>query len=322
LACCRRTALEEFEPTKFVDRSIRYIRECVGNSTAVAAASGGVDSTTSALLGHRALGEKLTIVFLDDGLMRRGEPASVIESYKALGIKSKLFDVSEEFYAALGQLSDPEEKRKAFRATFYTALSKIVREMKARYLIQGTIAADIIETKKGVKTQHNVLEQIGIDTVDKYGYRLIEPLRDLYKDQVRLVAKALGLPIEQVDRRPFPGPGLSIRVLGEVTREGVDLVRRATAIVEEETAGLQCFQAFAVLAKDRATGLTKDGGRLFGNIVIVRVVDSINAMTASPSQLPWVQLGKIRNRILAELPSVTRVLYDITPKPPATIEFE
>jgi len=315
-------ALVEFEPAEFVERSVRFIRERVGNSAAVAAASGGVDSTTSALLGHRALGGKLTVVFLDDGLMRQGEPASVIESYEALGLRSKLFDVSEEFYAALGRLSDPEEKRKAFRATFYTALSKIVREMGARFLIQGTIAADVIETKKGVKTQHNVLEQIGIDTADRYGYRLVEPLKDLYKDQVRLVAKALGLPIEKINRRPFPGPGLSIRILGEVTREGIELVRRATAIVEEETAGLQCFQAFAVLAKDRATGLTKDGGRLFGNIVIVRVVDSINAMTASPSQLPWVQLGEIRNRILSELPSVTRVLYDVTPKPPATIEFE
>jgi len=315
-------ALEDFEPVKFIEKSIRLIKERVGNSAAVAAASGGVDSTTSALLGHRALGGKLAVVFLDDGLMRQGEPASVIEFYEALGLKPKLFDVNDEFYAALARLSDPEEKRKAFRATFYTALSKIVREMKARFLIQGTIAADVIETKKGVKTQHNVLEQIGIDTSDTYGYHLVEPLRDLYKDQVRSVAKALGLPIEGVNRRPFPGPGLSIRVLGEVTREGIDLVRRATAIVEEGTADLQCFQAFAVLARDRATGLAKDGSRLFGNIVIIRVVDSINAMTASPSQLPWDRLEAIRNRILAELPSVTRVLYDVTPKPPATIEFE
>jgi len=315
-------ALQDFEPVEFIERSVHIIRERVGSSAVVAAASGGVDSTTSALLGHRALGDKLAVVFLDDGLMRQGEPASVIEFYKSLGLRPKLYDVSEGFFTALGRLSDPEEKRKAFRATFYTALSKIVRELGARFLIQGTIAADVIETKKGVKTQHNVLEQIGIDTVDSYGYRLVEPLRDLYKDQVRLVAKALGLPIEGVNRRPFPGPGLSIRVLGEVTREGVELVRRATAIVEEETAGLQCFQAFAVLAKERATGLSKDGSRLFGNIVIVRVVDSINAMTASPNQMPWSQLGKIRDRILVELPSVTRVLYDVTPKPPATIEFE
>jgi len=314
--------LQDFEPVEFIERSVRLIRERVGDSAVVAAASGGVDSTTSALLGHRALGERLTVVFLDDGLMREGEPASVIESYKSLGLRPKLFDVSDEFFAALERLNDPEEKRKAFRATFYTALSKIVRELRVSFLIQGTIAADVIETRKGVKTQHNVLEQIGIDTVGRYGYRLVEPLRDLYKDQVRSVAKALGLPIEAVNRRPFPGPGLSIRVLGEVTREGVELVRRATAIVEEETAGLQCFQALAVLAKERATGLAKDGSRLFGNIVIVRVVDSINAMTASPSQMPWAQLGRIRDRILAELPSVTRVLYDVTPKPPATIEFE
>lgn len=314
--------MHQFEPNEFIEKSIRGIRERVGSEVAIAAASGGVDSTTSALLGHRALGEKLTVVFLDDGLMRQGEPDAVLESYRALGIKTKLFNVSDDFFAALSRLSDAEEKRKAFRATFYSALSKIVREMGARFLIQGTIAADIVETKKGVKTQHNVLEQIGIDTAKTYGYHLVEPLRDLYKDQVRLVAKALGLSPDKISRRPFPGPGLSIRVIGEVTRELIDLVRKATAIVEEETEGLQCFQAFAVLTKDRATGLTKEGGRLYGNMVIIRVVDSINAMTASPSRVPWTQLDRMQSRILDEIPSVTRVLYDITPKPPATIEFE
>jgi GMP synthase (glutamine-hydrolysing) len=158
--------MPQFEPDGFIEKSIAEIRKRVGNEVAVPAASGGVDSTTSALLGHSALGERLTVVFLDDGLMRRGEPDVVVESYRALGLKAKLFDVSDEFFTALRGLSDAEEKRKAFRATFYSALSRIVREMGARFLIQGTIAADVVETQKGVKTQHNVLEQIGIDTKD------------------------------------------------------------------------------------------------------------------------------------------------------------
>jgi GMP synthase (glutamine-hydrolysing) len=312
----------DFDPGKFIGLEIRSIRERVGDSIAVAAASGGVDSTTTAVLSHRALRDKLTVVFLDDGLMREGEAEAVVQSYRALGLNAKLFDIKDDFFAALKGLDDPEEKRKAFRSTFYNSLSRIVRDAASRFLIQGTIAADIVETKKGVKTQHNVLEQIGIDTTKTYGYEVIEPLRELYKDQVRLVAKALGLPPEMADRRPFPGPGLSVRVLGAVTPEGVELVRKATAIVEEETDDIRCFQALAVLAKDRATGLAKDGGRQFGQMIFIRVVDSMNAITANPSRIDWPRLERMRNRILSEIPSVVRVLYDITPKPPATIEFE
>lgn len=310
------------DPDKFVEEAIRAIREKVGASKAAVAASGGVDSTTTAVLGKRALGENLSVLFIDDGLMREGEPESVADFYRKIGLDARLVDAKDEFFSALKGLVDPEEKRKAFRNAFYSVLSRALKEMGARYLLQGTIAADVVETRKGVKTQHNVLEQIGISAAKAYGYEVVEPLKDLYKDEVRRVAKALGLPIEKVERRPFPGPGLSIRVLGEVTEEKVELVRKATSIVEEETEGFRCFQAFAVLAGDKATGVSEGGGRKYGHIVIVRIVDSTDAMTAVPSELPWPLLGRMRDRILRELPSVTRVLYDVTPKPPSTIEFE
>jgi GMP synthase (glutamine-hydrolysing) len=310
------------DPAKFIDDAIHIIRERVGSTKAVVAASGGVDSTTTALLGKRALGENLIVLFLDDGLMRKDEPESVVKFYKELGFNVRLLDVKEEFLTALKGLSDPEDKRKAFRETFYRVLSRALKDIGARFLLQGTIAADVVETKKGVKTQHNVLEQIGIHTAKTYGYELIEPLKDLYKDEVRQIAKALGLPLDKVERRPFPGPGLSIRILGEVTEEKVELIRKATAIVEEETDDMKCFQAFAVLANDKSTGISESGGRIYGNIIIIRIVDSKDAMTAIPSEISWIHLRRIRDRILKEIPSVTRVLYDITPKPPATIEFE
>jgi GMP synthase (glutamine-hydrolysing) len=310
------------DPEKFIEDSVRAIRERVGTAKAAVAASGGVDSTTTAMLGKRALGENLTVLFLDDGLMRKNEPESVTDFYRGLGLVVRLVNAKDEFLAALKGLSDPEEKRKAFRDTFYRVLSRSLEELGAKFLLQGTIAADVVETKKGVKTQHNVLEQIGINAAKAYGYELLEPLKELYKDEVRQVAKALGLPQDKVGRRPFPGPGLSIRILGEVTEEKVELVREATSIVEEETENFRCFQAFAVLANDKATGVSESGGRKYGNIIIIRIVDSTDAMTAVPSEISWTLLERMRNRILKEIPSVTRVLYDITPKPPSTIEFE
>jgi GMP synthase (glutamine-hydrolysing) len=195
-----------------------------------------------------------------------------------------------------------------------------VLDSGARFLVQGTIAADIIETKGGVKTQHNILDQIGISAEDQYGYKLIEPLRDLFKHQVREVAKELGLPESIHQRMPFPGPGLATRVVGEVTPERVDVVRKATEIVEEEIVGLKPFQAFAVLLSDKGTGID-EGKRLFGDIIIVRSVESRDAMTAEPTPIPWETLMTISRRITAELPNVVRVAYEITPKPPATIEY-
>lgn len=306
---------------RFIEEKTEWIKQMVGEDRAVVATSGGVDSMTTAVLGHKALGEKLSVVFLDDGLMRKNEPEQVKKTLAPLGIKLKIYDVKDRFFSALKGKTDPEEKRKVFRETFYTTFAEISRELGAKYLLQGTIAADIIETRKGVKTQHNVLEQIGIQTMEKYGFVVLEPLKELFKPQVREVARVLGLPDGVVNRRPFPGPGLAIRVIGEVTPERVAIVREATAVVEEETKDIDCFQAFAVLLNDKATGVTKKG-RKYGDIIVVRVVQSKDAMEARAVELPWKVLQRIERKIRERLPSVTHVLYDLTGKPPATIEFE
>jgi GMP synthase (glutamine-hydrolysing) len=311
-----------FKPEKFIEEKIAWLRQTIGDGEALAATSGGVDSMTTAALGNRAVGDRLKVVFLDDGLMRKGEPQKVVSVLRRLGIKAKIYDVRGYFFEALKGKTDPEEKRKAFREAFYQTFARIAREIKVNCLLQGTIAADVVETKGGVKSQHNVLEQIGISPLERYGYRVLEPLKELYKPQVREVARALGLPREVTERRPFPGPGLSIRVLGEVTPERVELLRKATAVVEEETEDVPCFQAFAVLMQDRATGVTKDGKRKYGEIIVVRVVDSRDAMRAEPTALPWKTLRRIEKRITGEIPTVTHVLFDLSGKPPATIEFE
>lgn len=311
-----------FEPKKFIDEKIGWLKQTIGSERALAATSGGVDSMTTAALGHEAIGDRLAVIFLDDGLMRKGEPQEVMKTLELLGIKAEVHDVGGYFFKSLKAKTDPEEKRKAFREAFYRAFAGIARKLGIKYLLQGTIAADVVETKGGVKTQHNVLEQVGIHPLERYGYKVLEPLKDLYKPQVRAVAKALGLPTGLVERRPFPGPGLAIRVIGEVTPERVELLREATAIVEEETEGAPCFQAFAVLMRDRATGVTKAGKRKYGDIITIRVVKSEDAMTAEPFALPWETLRRIEKRIVELLPSVTHVLYDLSGKPPATIEFE
>lgn len=208
----------------------------------------------------------------------------------------------------------------AFRDAFYKTFGELVKKSGAKFLLQGTIKADIEETKGGVKTQHNILEQIGINP-KKYGFSVLEPLKTLYKPEVRMVCKALGLPEYFWNRQPFPGPGLATRCVGDVTPERIEKVRQAEAIVEEETAGYKAFQAFAVLLADKATGVTADKQRLFGDIIVVRVVDSTDALTAKPVKLSWDTMEKIRDRIIRKVPGVTRVLYDLTPKPPATIEY-
>jgi len=231
-----------------------------------------------------------------------------------------IIDRADDFFAALAGISDPEEKRMAFRDTFYKTLGAAVRDNGATFLLQGTIAADVIETQRGVKTQHNILEQIGLDP-GSYGLQMLEPLRELFKPEVRQVAAELGLPETICQRMPFPGPGLATRVVGEVTPERVATVRAATVIVEEELVELRPFQAFAVLLNDRATGLTDTKQREFGQIIVVRSVESEDAMTAVPTELSWNQLQRLQERICAEVPGVIKVLYDLTPKPPSTIEY-
>ncbi len=305
---------------RFIDQRVEEIKTTVGAESSISALSGGVDSSACTVLAHWALGNKLKVIFIDDGLMRADEPQEVKKIFADLGISVDIFDAKDDFFAALKGKIDPEEKRKAFRNAFYTVFKQAVLDSGARFLIQGTIAADIIETKGGIKTQHNILDQIGISAEEQYGYRLIEPLRDLFKHQVREVAKELGLPESIHQRMPFPGPGLATRVVGEVTPERVDVVRKATQIVEEEIIGLKPFQAFAVLLSDKGTGID-EGKRLFGDIIIVRSVESRDAMTAEPTPIPWETLMMISRRITAKLPNVVRVAYEITPKPPATIEY-
>jgi len=305
---------------EFIEEKIKEVKETIGNEKAVSALSGGVDSSACTAIAHRAIGDNLKVIFIDDGLMREKEPEDVKEIFSGLGIKVDVINAQEEFFKALKGKSDPEEKRKAFRNIFYTVFGREVLKSEAKFLVQGTIAADIIETKGGVKTQHNILEQIGIDPEKGYGFKTVEPLKEIFKHQVREVAKELGLPEKIYSRMPFPGPGLATRVVGEANPERIEMVRKATSIVEEEIEALRPFQAFAVLLNDKGTGI-EEGTRKFGEIVIIRSVESKDAMTAEPTQIPWEVLIKISNRITTEIPSVTRVAYEITPKPPATIEY-
>ncbi|MDD8021135.1 MAG: glutamine-hydrolyzing GMP synthase [Acidobacteriota bacterium] len=305
---------------KFIDKQVAEIKRTVGQHKAISALSGGVDSSVATILAHRALGPQLKVIFIDDGLMRENEPDEVKAAFAQLGLDLEVIEARAEFFEALKGKIDPEEKRKAFRYAFYKVFGREVIKSQARFLIQGTIAADIIETRGGIKTQHNILEQIGIDTEKGFGFKIIEPLKELFKHDVRQVGRELGLPEVIFQRMPFPGPALATRIIGEVTPERVELVRKATRIVEEELAPLRPFQAFAVLMNDMATGLA-EGKRKFGQIIIIRSVESQDALTAQPTPVPWDVLTKLARRITSEVPSVVRVAYEITSKPPATIEY-
>ncbi len=353
---------------------------------ALAAVSGGVDSTTSAVIVRRAVGDKLRAVFLDTGFMRNNEP-NYIKSILSGVLPIDIIDMHERFYREMFGIGDAEEKRVRFREVFYATLSGIAKELGCDWLVQGTIAPDWIETRGGIKTQHNVLEQVGIDTVSKYGFKLLEPLRELYKDQVREIAKYLGVPDEIINRQPFPGPGLSIRAVGTLTLEKLDVVRRATEIVERRLGGLGLSQWFAAaweyetsrdeeimrslrhfgelsveLFKVRATGIKGDA-RSYGHVALIRgelmrwdivymLYDQVTSnydvthviyelasrgrgeyfvsiravvtddfMTADVPRLPRDLLMEVAGEILED-DRVAGVGYDVTPKPPATIEYE
>jgi GMP synthase (glutamine-hydrolysing) len=309
-----------FDAKQFIATSLSEIQAVVGDQRVISACSGGVDSTTATFLIHQAVPNQLVAVFIDDGLRRAGEPQFVVNTLKDMGVQTRFIKAHKAFFTALKGKTDAEEKRKAFRETFYSTLGRVAREEKIKFVAQGTIKADILETVAGIKTQHNVLEQIGINP-ELYGYSILEPLKELYKPGVRVVARALGLPSAISERMPFPGPALSIRVLGEVTPERVAILRQATTIVEDETVELGAFQCFAVLHNDKATGM-KDGKRVYGNIITVRVVLSEDAVTAKAKRVPYDILETIADRVTGEIPSVVRCLYDVTHKPPSTIEFE
>jgi len=308
-----------FSPTKFIAEKTKELKEKIGDSRAIIATSGGVDSITCTILARKVLGENIVVLFLDDGLMREGEPEEVRKFFESVGIAIEIWDVKDRFFEALKGKRDPEEKRIAFRDTFYKTLGQAVKSYSVDFLIQGTIAADIVETQRGIKTQHNVLSQIGLNPAS-FGLKVVEPLRELYKHQVREVAKKLGLPSKFVERKPFPGPGLATRIIGEVTPERVEKIRKATQIVETTITGASVFQVLAVLFSDKATGMV-NGKRVLGDIIAIRAVESKDALTASPCKIQWATLFKARDRILKEVPGVVKVVYDITPKPPSTIEY-
>ncbi len=305
---------------KFIENQISELRATVGKATAINALSGGVDSSVVTALGHRALGSQLKTVFVDNALMREGEPQRVVKAFADLGIPVELVDAREEFLSALAGVTDPEKKRQAITDTFYkTVFGRLVRQSGAKFLLHGTILTDIEETVAGIKRQHNILTQLGIKPEEAYGYSVLEPLKTLRKDGVRAVARELGLPKTMTERIPFPGPALATRIVGEVTRERLTTVRAATTIVEEELAACGAFQYMAVLLNDMATGI-RDNRREYGQIVVVRCVESVDAREAGVTRLPWEKLERICRRIV-EIEGVNRCLYDLTPKPPATIEY-
>jgi GMP synthase (glutamine-hydrolysing) len=400
--------MESFNPEKFVETQIAEIRKAIGGERALVAVSGGVDSTTCAVLTRKAIGENLVCVILDDAFMREGEPEKVAEilSKEPFKVPVKIVNVRERFLNAMKGLRDAEEKRKKFRETFYTVLSETAKKENCRVLVQGTIRADVVETVGGVKTQHNVLEQIGINPMEKFGFKVVEPLLALYKEQVRMVARYLGLPPEVSERQPFPGPGLAVRVVGEIRPEKLETLKKATTIVEGALAGHKPSQYFAAIIdneeapaepstshvqetvarllnvpsrnvhvkvfRDKATGV-KGGERRYGKIVSIkaetaegkafqadipklvslqakitsenpkitrvlyavketpekkpyvisiRAVQTKDFLTAQVSEIPWKTLEKTANEIVAKCPDVSAVYYDVTPKPPATIEME
>ena len=305
---------------KFIAEQVREIRAAVGGGLAINALSGGVDSSTVTLLGHKALGKRLVSVFVENGIMREGEPLRVAGLFRRLGVPVQVVDAKAEFFAALKGITDPEEKREAITQTFYKKVfGCIVRKSGAKHLLQGTILTDVDETLAGIKRQHNVFEQLGIDPQKAFGYRILEPLIQLRKDGVRKVGKALGLPAEIFGRIPFPGPALSARVIGEVTPVRIATVRKATVVVERLLKGTGAFQYMAILHEDRVTGM-RNGKRDFGHQIEVRCWDSLDARKATPTRLPFPVLEKLAREILREVPGVVSVTYNITGKPPSTIE--
>jgi len=311
---------QELDVKRFIDEKVKEIKTAVADGMAINALSGGVDSSAVTMLGHRALGKRLKTVFVENGLMREGEPEQVVGFFKELGVAVEVVDARSEFFAALKGITDPEEKREAVTQSFYrNVFGRIVRESGAKHLLQGTILTDVDETVAGIKRQHNVFEQLGIDPQEAFGYQIIEPLIQLRKDGVRKVGEALGLPADLFDRIPFPGPALAARVIGEVTPERIEIVRKATSVLERLLKETGAFQYMAILHEDRVTGM-RDGKRDFGRQIEVRCWDSVDARTATPTRLSFETLEELSGEIIREIPGIVSVTYNIAPKPPSTIE--
>ncbi|MCW4006650.1 MAG: glutamine-hydrolyzing GMP synthase [Candidatus Bathyarchaeota archaeon] len=309
-----------------IEKMVAEIKTDVGQAPAIIGLSGGIDSSVATALAAQALGDKLTAVFVDHGFMREGEPEAIKETFEKFDINLVIAKEQERFIKKLEGVVDPERKRKVIGEEFIRVFEEKARKSGAQYLLQGTIYPDRIESgcRKNsdvIKSHHNVA---GLPSKMDFK-KIVEPLRDLYKDEVRKVAKMLGLPDELVNRQPFPGPGLAVRIIGELTQEKVKVAKKADAIVREEIErnglGEKLWQYFAVLTDTRATGVKGDS-RAYGYVVAVRVMESREAMTANFAQLPYDVLERISTKITNEVPEVTHVVYDITHKPPATIEWE
>ncbi len=309
----------------FVKESVRKIKGRIGSKKAVIALSGGVDSSTAAVLTAKAIGENLVAVFVDTGLMRKNEPEYIKETFsRKFDMNFRFVDAKERFLNALKGIEDPEKKRKIIGETFIRIFEEVAKEIDADFLVQGTIYPDRIESGTQytftIKSHHNVG---GLP--DVLGLEIVEPLEDLYKDEVREVAKKLGLPDEIAYRHPFPGPGLAIRVIGEATPEAVRIVREADAIVKDEIKKTnlekELWQFFAVLLPIKTVGVQGDV-RTYRNTIALRIVQSTDGMTANFAKIPYNVLERISTRITNEIPEINRVVYDITHKPPATVEWE
>ena len=306
----------------FIEEQVAEVRQQVGDKKVLLALSGGVDSSVVAALLIKAIGKQLVCVHVNHGLMRKGESEQVVDLFQN-GLDANLIyiDATDRFLDKLVDVSDPETKRKIIGGEFVRVFEEEARKLEGMsFLAQGTIYPDIIESK-GVKAHHNV----GGLPDDIHFEGLVEPVKYLYKDEVRVVGKALGLPAEMVDRQPFPGPGLGVRCTGAITRDRLEALRESDAILREEfdNAGLteKVWQFFTVVPDFRSTGV-RDGKRVFDWPVIIRAVNTVDAMSATVPEIDWVVLKKITDRILAEVPGVCRVLYDLSPKAPATIEWE
>lgn len=400
--------MTEFNPKEFVEKQTLAIQNVVGNDRALIAVSGGVDSTTCALLTHQALGKNFLCVIIDTAFMPEGEPEKVAEtlSLEPFNLPVKVVSASQCFLSEMKGLRGAEEKRKKFRETFYNVLSETAKKEECKFLVQGTIQADIIETRGGVKTQHNVLSQIGLSPKELYGFQVIEPVVSLYKEDVRKVARYLQVPLTFSDRQPFPGPGLSVRMVGKIRKDKLETLKKATYVTEQNFVRHNPSQYFASIIdnlkkpenhffihvtesatrfltvpkrhlhvqvfKDKATGI-EGGERRYGNIVAItaktpegqihqapikdlvtlqtmiitenpiftrvlytikevsknkpyvislRAIQTNNFLTAQVSQIPWETLSNTAETILENCSKVSSVCYDVTPKPPATIEME
>ena len=311
---------QELNTKNFIQEKIEEIQRIVKDGMAINALSGGVDSSTVTMLGHSSLGDRLKTVFIENGLMREGEAEKVAGLFRKLGVTVDVIDAKNEFFAALQGVTDPEEKREAITQTFYKdVFGRLVKGSGAKHLLQGTILTDIDETIAGIKRQHNVFEQLGINPQEAFGYQIIEPLIQLRKDGVRMVGAALGLPAEAFDRIPFPGPALAARVIGAITPERIETVRKATVVVERLLKDTGAFQYMAILHKDRVTGM-RDGLRDFGQQIEVRCWESVDARIATPTPLSYEILEQLASEIIRDVPGIVSVTYNIAPKPPSTIE--